>query len=73
MLSKLLNFSLILLKMPVIDNSTKGTIIGFAILIDALLFAFALSGKTKDGTIANWPAFWLSVVILIGIVVIAQY
>ena len=61
-----------LLKIPKFGNSTKGTIIGFLVLFDALLFAFALSGKSKDGTFANTALFVFSVVMLIGIILFAQ-
>jgi len=73
MISKLLNLSLMLLKVPQIDNSTKGIIIGFLVLFDALLFAFALGGKSKDGTFADTPLFIFSVLLLIGIIVFAQF
>ena len=72
MLSKLLKFNLMLLKVPEIGNSTKGTIIGFLVLFDALLFATALRQKSKDGTIANTGLFIFSIVLLLGIILYAQ-
>ena len=72
MISRLLDLNLMLLKVPEINNSTKGTIIGFLILFDALLFAFALKGKSKDGTFASTGLFLFSVFLLIGIVLYAQ-
>lgn len=71
MIDKLLNISLLLVKIPIIDNSTKGTIIGFLVLFDALLFAASLSGKSKDGTPANTGLFIFSILLLIGIILLA--
>jgi len=72
MINKLLNLNLMLLKIPLFGNSTKGTIIGFLILFDAIMFAVALRGISKDGTFASTGLFIFSVVLLLGIILFAQ-